>query len=183
MLFFDLELIDPIVASTRLSASLMTPAFKRVSQTGFYFKSSNHVYTQRIAIHNTKSTALKPLKIVDQTPVSEDSQITVTLHNPDFRDNSVETGPGSTLKSRNFPALRDRNSAKSTARALTPFHVNVSNGVVAFWSGTDESGGGFEALGKDGKFDWSCSVPAQGKVNLVLHWEVKTPLKAKIVEL
>lgn len=64
---------------------------------------------------------------------------------------------------------------------VIPSQVTVSDGVVAFWKGADEPGCDLDALPKDGKLDWVCSMPAQGKLNLVLQWEVTTPLKADVL--
>jgi hypothetical protein len=51
-------------------------------QSGFYTKTSNHSYAQRITVFNTKATVVEWLKIVDQMPVSEDARIAVKLMSP-----------------------------------------------------------------------------------------------------
>lgn len=33
---------------------------------------------------------------------------------------------------------------------------------------------------EDGKFDWICTVPGQGKIDLFLQYEVTAPLRASI---
>ncbi|KAK0467076.1 uncharacterized protein EV420DRAFT_1507065 [Desarmillaria tabescens] len=146
------------------------PQSKKVSQSGFYTKSSNYIYTQRISIHNTKATVpVENLKILDQIPVSEDEQINVKLVNPALSlpdTHSIRTIKGSTT---NAP------------RAVP--HVQVSEGVVAQWEGSDESGIDVDALGKDGKINWLCTVPPQGKLNLVMQWEVSTPARANVTGL
>jgi hypothetical protein len=137
---------------------------KRVSQSGFYTKTTNYVFSQRISIFNTKSTEIKNVKIIEQIPVSEDSLITVKLVSPPL----VAPFSDSTL---------------SSGELKVPPPVNVSSGVVVQWDGADEPGNDLEGLGKDGKFHWVCSVPSQGKVNLLLQWEVTAPVRTDIVGL
>ena len=65
-----------------------------------------------------------------------------------------------------------------------PLPVSVaSGGVVAQWYGADEEGVDMEALGKDGKLNWVCAVPAQEKIGLVLQWGVVAPVKTTILGL
>ncbi|PBK99485.1 hypothetical protein ARMGADRAFT_1008012 [Armillaria gallica] len=144
------------------------PQSKKVSQSGFYTKSSNYVYAQRISIHNTKATTtVENLKILDQIPVSEDEQISVKLVSPALS----LPADGSSIK-----------TVKANASRAVP-HVQVSEGVVARWEGSDESGIDVDALGKDGKINWLCTVPPQGKLNLVMQWEVSTPARAHVTGL
>ncbi|PBK99487.1 hypothetical protein ARMGADRAFT_1059619 [Armillaria gallica] len=144
------------------------PQSKKVSQSGFYTKSSNYVYAQRISIHNTKATTtVENLKILDQIPVSEDEQISVKLVSPALS----LPADGSSIK-----------TVKANASRAVP-HVQVSEGVVAQWEGSDESGIDVDALGKDGKINWLCTVPPQGKLNLVMQWEVSTPARAHVTGL
>ena len=140
------------------------PRAKKVSQSGFYTKTSNHIYSQRITIFNTKATSIERLKVIDQVPVSEDSSITVTLNSPAL---NLPPTPATTIKRNITP----------------PPPVTVSEGVVAQWDGADEPNCDMETLGKDGKFNWVCSVPSQGKINLLLQWEVTSPVHAHIVGL
>ncbi|KAK0488983.1 hypothetical protein IW261DRAFT_1442573 [Armillaria novae-zelandiae] len=143
------------------------PQSKKVSQSGFYTKSSNYIYVQRISIHNTKAIAtVENLKILDQIPVSEDEQISVKLVNP-----ALSLPDGSSIK-----------TAKTNASRAIP-HVQVSEGVVARWEGSDESGIDVDALGKDGKINWLCTVPPQGKLSLVMQWEVSSPARAHVTGL
>lgn len=143
------------------------PQSKKVSQSGFYTKSSNYIYVQRISIHNTKATTtVENLKVLDQIPVSEDEQISVKLVSPAL---SLPDGPS--IK-----------TVKTNASRAVP-HVQVSEDVVARWEGSDESGIDVDALGKDGKINWLCTIPPQGKINLVMQWEVSTPARAHVTGL
>lgn len=158
---FDCPLgLDPSIRIT------YHPRSKKVSHSGFYSKASNYVFSQRITVFNTKSTAITDLKVIEQLPVSEASQITVKLLSPGLvlpEQNTASIGKGGEVR--------------------PPAPVRVADGVVAQWEGADEAGVDVEALGKDGKFNWACSVPAQGKINLVLSWEVTAPLRTQIVGL
>jgi hypothetical protein len=135
------------------------PRSKKVSQSGFYTKTANHVFSQRITISNTKTHPIENLKIIDQAPVSEDSDITVNLVSPALKL------PGEGVEPKGFPPLK------------------VAPGVVAQWHGADEEGVQVEALGRDGKLDWVCAVPAQEKIGLFLQWEVMAPVKTTIMGL
>ncbi|KAK0462507.1 uncharacterized protein EV420DRAFT_1265735 [Desarmillaria tabescens] len=143
------------------------PQSKKASQSGFYTKSSIYIYSQRISIHNTNATvAIENLKILDQIPVSEDEQINVKPVSP-----ALSLLDAHTIKS----------SMTNTPRAVP--HVQVSEGVVAQWEGSDESGIDVDALGKDGKINWLCTVPPQGQLNLVMQWEVSTPAHVDVIGL
>lgn len=143
------------------------PLSKKVSQSGFYTRHTNHLFTQRITIHNTKSVELADFKIVDQVPVSEDAQVTVKLISPalalPFADSASAAKEGEN-SNRTLPS------------------VAVGEGIVAQWE-ADEPGLDVEALGKDGKLSWVCTVPSQGKVNLILSWEVVAPLRSTVTGL
>ena len=141
------------------------PRVKKVSQSGFYAKASNHVFSQRITIFNSKSTSINDFKVIDQVPVSEDAQIDVKLVSP------------SLVVPNNFATTRSNNDGES------PPSVKVSDGVIAQWEGADEQGFDMESLGKDGKFNWVCSIPAQGKINLSLAWEVSAPVRTNVAGL
>jgi hypothetical protein len=154
-----------------------------VSQTGFYSKTSIYTFSQRITVHNTKSSgsavagspdALK-IKVIDQVPISEDSTITVKLIQPPLVLPTAE-GTG-TLSSA---------TSAAAGELKVPPPVKVAPGVVATWDGADEFGQGdvdVEALGKEGRFCWICSVPSQGKIGLVFQWEVSAPARTDITGL
>ena len=92
-------------------------------------------------------------------PVSESSQITVKLISP---------------------ALVLPEPPACDAERKLPPPLRVGEGIVAQWEGADEPGFDLEALGKDGKLNWVCSIPSQGKVNLSLSWEVVAPARLTI---
>ncbi|KIM37386.1 hypothetical protein M413DRAFT_273699 [Hebeloma cylindrosporum] len=175
---FDCPLgLDPSIRVT------YHPRTKKVSKSGFYNKSSIYTFTQRITVHNTKTSgsaiagspdALK-VKVIDQVPISEDSTIAVKLIQPLLVLPTAE-GTG-TLGSA---------SAAAAGELKVPPPVTVSQGVVATWDGADEFGRGdvdVEALGKEGRFCWICSVPPQGKIGLVFQWEVSAPARTDITGL
>jgi hypothetical protein len=138
------------------------PLVKKISQSGFYNKAANHIFSQRITIFNTKAGGINDFKVIDQVPVSEDAQIDVKLVSPSL-------------------VIPDCSTTGGVPSAPAP--VKVSDGVVAQWVGADEKGFDVESLGKDGKLNWVCSVPAQGKITLSLSWEVNNPARATIVGL
>lgn len=57
--------------------------------------------------------------------------------------------------------------------------VTVDDGVYAQWEGADEPDYNLERMGQEGKLEWVCSVPAHGKLDLVLGWEVASSSKAR----
>jgi len=155
---FDCPLgIDPSLRVT------YHPRLKQLSQSGFYSKSANIVFTQRITIFNTKSISIDQFKVIDQVPVPENAQISVKLISPAL------TMPSS--------------SGTSTTVRKCGKLVRVGEGIVAQWDRADEAGFDETALGKDGKLNWVCSIPSQEKINLLLHWEVSYPVNAHIVGL
>ncbi|KAJ7100439.1 hypothetical protein C8R44DRAFT_716544 [Mycena epipterygia] len=158
---FDCPLgLDPSIRIT------YHPVIKKLSQSGFYNKSANYVFSQRMTVFNTKSTTVERLKIVDQIPTSQNSQIEVKLVNPALL----------------LPADAGSSSVKGAAKA--PQVLNVAKGVVAQWDGVDEPDCQVESLGLDRKLNWICAVPAQGKLNLSLEWEVTvSPASAQVVGL
>ncbi|KAG6898902.1 hypothetical protein C0993_002979 [Termitomyces sp. T159_Od127] len=152
---FDCPLgLDPSIRVT------YHPLSKKQSKSGFYTKTRTHVYTQTVTVHNTKSIPVEGVRIADQVPVSEDAQIQVKLISPAL--GAKEKG-------------KDRD--EGTGR------VTVAKGVSAIWENADESEPHMEALGRNGKFDWVVALPAQGKVNLVLQYEVVSPAETTVVGL
>ncbi|KAJ7480628.1 hypothetical protein FB451DRAFT_1556210 [Mycena latifolia] len=158
---FDCPLgLDPSIRIT------YHPVIKKLTQSGFYNKSANYVFAQRITVHNTKSVPVERLKIVDQIPISQNAQIEVKL-----------VSPALTL-----PSEAGGSTAKGGAKV--PQALSVGKGVVAQWDGVDEPDCEVEALGLDRKVNWICAVPPQGKINLALEWEVTvSPASAQVVGL
>ncbi|KAF8187704.1 hypothetical protein BJ912DRAFT_926564 [Pholiota molesta] len=152
------------------------PCSKKTLQSGLYSKTSIHSFTQRITVHNTKSGSDKSIsnlkiKVIDQAPVSEDSTIAVKLLQPALLLPDAEGSGSGTFKA----------ASSGEPKALPP--LKVSPGIVAAWTGADDETGqdsDFDALGKDGKFSWVCTVPPQSKVGLLLQYEVSAPLRTKI---
>ncbi|KAF5371239.1 hypothetical protein D9758_004294 [Tetrapyrgos nigripes] len=58
------------------------PLRKKVTTTGFYSKTKEHLFTQTISIQNTKTISIPALKVIDQIPVSAVGAIKVNLINP-----------------------------------------------------------------------------------------------------
>ncbi|KAJ8519108.1 hypothetical protein ONZ45_g3933 [Pleurotus djamor] len=142
------------------------PLSKKLTEGGFYSKHFSRVFTQQITVQNTKAIPVNDLTIVDHIPISEDSQITVKLIEPEL------TLPGkdkSTLISK---------STKSPPEKPTP--VVVSKGVTAIWDGADDPENDVRSLGQYGRIAWKCVIPEQDKVNVNLIWEVNTPSKVAV---
>ncbi|KAF5369113.1 hypothetical protein D9615_010435 [Tricholomella constricta] len=161
---FDCPLgLDPSIRVT------YPPRTKKLSQSGFYTKTATHVFTQHVTVFNTKPTPAEGVRIVEQVPVSEDAQIHVTLVSPALaRDGSSSGGGGGS-------------GGKEGARMVT-----VAKGVSAMWEGAEGAEPDLDldsALGRNGKFCWVCTVPPQGKINLVLQWEVAAPARTEVVGL
>jgi hypothetical protein len=68
--------VDP---SIRITYHRVT---KKLSQSGFYTKSANYVFSQRITIFNTKSITIDCLKITDQIPTLQNAQIELSSSTP-----------------------------------------------------------------------------------------------------
>jgi hypothetical protein len=155
-------LLFVLIDSRRLDPSVRVvyhPIRTKISQSGFYSRNRIQTFSQRITIHNTKSTPFSDFKVIDAVPVSESSQISVKLISP---------------------ALVLPEPPAGDAERKPPLPLHVGEGIVAQWEGADESGFDLEALGRDGKLNWVCSIPSQGKVNLLLSWEVVAPARVTI---
>lgn len=109
-----------------------------------------------------KTSAIEGLRVYDQFPVSEDPRVSVKYISPGLRSEPTETTSGE---------IKVLDKVKGTA------------GICAQWSGADETDVNCETFGKDGKFEWICAIPSQGKIELQSQFEVTAPLHSQIVGL
>nr|GAT47653.1 predicted protein [Mycena chlorophos] len=170
----------------------------KTTSSGSFFSSnrektetSSCAYTQRISVHNTKSAAVARLKIVDHIPASRDAQIEVRLISPALKvpvpeEEVVESRP-SQSRSRASALLSLKGNSNSSSSSVTAgkssqHQVKVASGVVAQWDGADEVDGYAMSLSAEKKkLNWICApLPAQGKVDLSLEWEVVWPADMQI---
>ena len=108
---------------------------------------------------------------MDQIPVSADEKIVVKLFNP-----ALPSSQASLSGTKASEKLANNSGGK----------VRVAQGVLGQWGdGTEDVTGddGATAVGKDGKLSWLCEVPSQGKINLMLQWEVTAPAQAHVVDI
>lgn len=139
------------------------PLSKKRTESGFYSKTANYTFVQRIQVYNTKTIAISHVKIIDQVPVSENSDIDVKLVVPALKVPNGTTTKGTPVSL--FPAIK------------------LGDGVTAQWEGLDDPDCDIDAVGKDGKLNWVASIPPQKKINLALQWEVSFPAKEKLMGL
>lgn len=117
-------------------------------------------------MHNTKSTDVDRVKIRDSIPVSQDGSLVVNLITPSLA----------------MPSTAPKGSAGAS-------QVTVADGVVAQWTQPDTDGsitdpeGLSFSPGQDGMLEWVCAIPAFGKVNLLLEWEILGNPKVEIIGL
>ncbi|KAF7305746.1 hypothetical protein HMN09_00728000 [Mycena chlorophos] len=173
----------------------------KTTSSGSFFSSnrektetSSCAYTQRISVHNTKSAAVARLKIVDHIPASRDAQIEVRLISPALKvpvpeeDAAVVESKPSQSRSRTSALLSLKGNSNSSSSSVTASklskQVKVASGVVAQWDGADEDDADATSLGAERKLNWICApLPAQGKVDLSLEWEVVWPAELQILGL
>ncbi|KAF5330545.1 hypothetical protein D9619_005237 [Psilocybe cf. subviscida] len=148
--------VDPAIKVT------YHPFERKVAQSGLYSKTVNQTLTQRISIHNTRSTPITNFKVTDSTPVSEDQRIEVRLVSPAL---TVPTATVGTEKS-------GSSILKLKAKLSANDSVKVAPNVRAQWNGLGEPDVDQKALGKDGMVTWFVSLAAQERVTLVLQYEV-----------
>ncbi|TFK38963.1 mucoidy inhibitor A [Crucibulum laeve] len=152
---FDCPLgLDPSIRIT------YHPSAKKASQSGFYQKTAEHTFIQRITVHNAKQAAVN-VKILDQVPVSQDARVEVKLVNPAL---TVPEPPSAGSIKGISNNLKRRTS------------VSPAKGVMAQWEGAEDAADE-SALGRDGKLSWLCTVPAKGTTDVMLQWEVGYPKK------
>jgi len=151
---------------------------KKTSQTGLITKSSVTSFTQRITIQNKKSIPLTALRVVDHIPVSDDPDITIKLLQP-----ALPSVPASTASPPPQPGATAKLSEKDIEKLSLHQgpEVEVASGVTAHWYiGEDAGEGQGKLLGSDGAILWTCRIPEQGKIELVLAWEVIAPASARV---
>jgi uncharacterized protein (TIGR02231 family) len=168
---FDCALgLDPAIRIT------YHPISRKRAQIGFVSKTTVNSYSQRISVYNTKSIKIKDLRIIDQVPVSADESITVKLTTP-----ALPSAPSRIDGSAKEEKKVDR------SRPVSHPMFNVSPGIGAEWGdGTEDTtsvAGGAVVVGQDGKLSWVCEIPSQGKVNLLLEWEVTSPASTYVYNL
>lgn len=138
---------------------------RKATQSGLYSKTVIHNITQRINIHNTRSTPITNLKIIDCIPVSEDQRIEVRLISPAL---AMPTATASTEKSgSSILKLKTKQSVNDS--------VKVAPNVRVQWNGLGEPDVDQKAIGKDGMLSWFVSLASQERVTLVLQYEVSFP--------
>ncbi|KAJ2921389.1 hypothetical protein H1R20_g15700, partial [Candolleomyces eurysporus] len=146
--------IDPAIRIT------YHPLAKKLSQSGLLSKSKVYSYTRRFTIHNTKSSTVEGVKIIDQIPVSEDATITVKLHSPALQPpnfsspaNAGPVSPSDTGSAKNGGkgglfrniggSSNESNSTSGTpsdkALKAVAKSIKVSPGVIAQWNRPDDS--------------------------------------------
>ncbi|KAH6911819.1 mucoidy inhibitor A [Coprinopsis sp. MPI-PUGE-AT-0042] len=176
---FDCPLgLDPAIKVT------YHPRTKKASQSGLINKTDVYLYTQRITVHNTKNIDVSNVKLLDHIPISEDANVHVKLISPALQlpgstdGGSIRSSKGFSLTSKSG----DNSSSTSSATKKIPAPVKVSNEVVAKWDDGNEEEENIDvgSLGKDGKVNFVCALPAQGKTNISMQWEVTAPAKTKI---
>ena len=159
------------------------PQTKKASQSGLINKTDVYLYTQRVTVHNSKNIDVANIKIIDQVPVSEDANLIVKAISPALQlpSSSDEASIRSSGKRFSLGKLPE-NASGSSATKKVPVPVKVSNEVTAKWDDGNEEEEKIDvaSLGKDGKFNFFCSLPGQGKTNISMQWEVNAPAKTKI---
>jgi hypothetical protein len=92
---------------------------------------------------------------------------------------SIRSGKGFSLGS---SKSGDKSASASGTTKKIPAPVKVSNEVMAKWDDGNEEEENIDvgSLGKDGKLNFVCALPAQGKTNITMQWEVTAPAKSKI---
>ncbi|KAJ7914298.1 hypothetical protein B0H13DRAFT_2462207 [Mycena leptocephala] len=124
------------------------PVIKKLTQSGFYTKSANYVFSQRVTVFNTKGITIDRLKIIDQIPTSQNSQIEVKLVSPALTLPSESAG---------------MSSLKAAPKNATPQVLNVARGVVAQWDGVDEPDLASQAK-VNLALEWESLSPASAKI-------------------
>ncbi len=121
----------------------------------------------------TKTTSSIPrLRIHEQIPVSQDSQISIKM-----------VTPGLSLPRSLVPASGTSSGQTMKGEVKRPQAVKVNGGVTAQWDGTDDGNVDVGSVGRNGKLNWVCVVQPQETVNLTLQYEVSAPLQVVVLGL
>lgn len=133
------------------------PQVKKVKTTGgtygFGSKYTTTSFEQAITIKNTRRTAVHPLVVRDQVPISRDERITIKV-----------AEPKELLDSGGKPTVR---AAGATGTIVTPR-----------WALRDDQEDKPEATGEKDKglVEWIIDLEAGTNVDVKLAWEVSAPL-------
>ncbi|KAF8150427.1 hypothetical protein BJ912DRAFT_1016763 [Pholiota molesta] len=157
------------------------PREKKATQTGFVKKSSSTTYAHRITLANTKSTAIKNLKVIDSIPVSQDERIEIKLLSPSLSPPSADalarkdsTAADGDADSHSTKGTKMASSRQKIMRVLLPNQSSKGN-IVAQWDGIDDPDVDQETVGKNGRVRWIVSLAPQESVTLALKYEVSFP--------
>ncbi|KAG6905507.1 hypothetical protein DXG01_002291 [Tephrocybe rancida] len=133
----------PGKASPVLSGSTPRCArVKKLSESGFYTKTTTQVFTQGITVHNTRSTLVERVRIAEQIPVPDDVQIQVKLVTPTL-------------------VLKERDGDEALEKP-----VAVSKGVSALWEGRRRARAEFGDVGQEWEVQLGVCGAAAGKDQL-----------------
>ncbi|KAJ7456134.1 hypothetical protein FB451DRAFT_1183919 [Mycena latifolia] len=105
--------VDPSVRIT------YHPVIKKLSRSGFYTKSGNHVVSQCLMVFNTESITVERLKITDHIPMSQNAQTEVKLVSPALTPPS-KSNPGTS-------------AIKAGTKTVSPQVLDAACGVSLNW--------------------------------------------------
>ncbi|KAF5334858.1 hypothetical protein D9758_014296 [Tetrapyrgos nigripes] len=142
---------------------------------GFLSKATSATYTRKMSISNKGRAPISLLRVLDNIPVSDDSQITVKLLQPALK---LPTLP--------LPTISSPSTSTSTISAFTTSNstngipvLSLGEGVSAQWYAAEQALAGtastseLERIGRDGKISWLIEeLKPQATVDLVLQWEI-----------
>ncbi|KAG8893271.1 hypothetical protein FRC00_010738, partial [Tulasnella sp. 408] len=136
-------------------------------------------YTQRITVKNTRTTAVSPLFVKDQIPVSINSAYKVNLNEPqelgapkDRKEVSVATG----VKARwarhgaSDGDIDAEEKEKETAAGTSKFST-VSKKALS----DSASDPGVSGVEEEGVVEWVCTLDGGKGVDLTLAWDIVAP--------
>lgn len=125
-------------------------------------------FSQRITIKNTRPSSVTRLVVQDQVPLSEDSRLKITVHQPLERLIGLATGPGGA-----------GSTVSSIKGAAEPTLVApVAKNIVARWAQKSDEKGGSGGSRQDGVIEWICT-DLEDTVDLELVYEVSALVDVK----